>query len=214
MAFLFGGGKKASQDPVKDYQRELRHAMRSMDREDLKGAAGEKTLIASITKNAREQKMDLCKAKAKELVRLRSHRTRIATMKGHMSTLSHQLSTVQSAKVMQETVAKTTHLLQKLNGRLDAKSIHKMLYEFERQSTQFADGQEVLEETLDSIFETADEQSNTDQAVERIFDELKLDMQLSMGSAGRDQSVHPVTSEDDLATSPCHLRAPWALCRD
>jgi hypothetical protein len=65
----------------------------------------------------------------------------------------------------------------------------------------------VLEETLDSIFETADEQSNTDQAVERIFDELKLDMQLSMGSAGRDQSVHPVTSEDDLASRLEHLRA-------
>ena len=48
---------------------------------------------------------------------------------------------------MQGTVAKPTHLLRGLNQRLDARSIHKMLQEFERNSTAFQDGQEILEET-------------------------------------------------------------------
>ncbi len=207
MSFLFGGARKTNSNPIKDYQRELRKAMRTMDREDLKGAAEERTLIASITKNARENKIDVCKTKAKELVRLRAHRARLATMKGHMSTLAQQLSTVQSAKVMQETLAKTTHLLRGLNSRLDARAIFKMLTEFERQSLQFSDGQGVLEETLDNIFETDNEQAMTDEAVAGIFDELKLNVELGMCSAKADASLHPAFSDTDLAARLQNLKA-------
>jgi len=201
MSFLFGGARKVNKDPVKDYQKELRHATRSMDREDINAANQEKVLASAITKFAKENKVDICKTKAKELVRLRAHRGRLATMKGHMSTLSQQLSTVQSAKVMQETMAKTTQLLRNLNTRMDAKAIHKMLLEYERQSIQFTDSQEVLEETLDGVFETENEQADTDQAVAGIFEELKLNIELGMGSA-HDHSIHPkmLVNPEDLDT--------------
>jgi len=206
MAFLFGGARKANSEPIKDYQRELRKAIRTMDREDMKGALEEKTLINIITKQAREQKYDICKTKAKELIRLRAHRARLATMKGHMSTLSHQLSTVQSAKVMQETLTKTTHLLKGLNNRLDAKAIFKMLTEFERQSHQFSDTQGVLEETLDSIFETDNEQAMTEDAVSGIFEELKLNIELDLSRAKADHSLHPLYSDTDLASKLQNLK--------
>ena len=192
MSFLFGGAPQTKKDPVKEYQKDLRHSMRSMDREELKAASQERLLVSSITKLAKEQRFDLCKAKAKELVRLRAHRSRLVTMKGHMSTLQHQLSTVQSAKVMQETMAKTTHLLRSLNTRLDAKAIHRMLLEFERQSLAFGDGQEVLEETLDGIFEADNEQASTDQAVASVFQELGLEIEMGLGRAGTDHSLHTI----------------------
>lgn len=181
MSFLFGGAPKVKRDPIKEYQQDLRKSVRSMDREDIKAAAQEKVLITGMQKLANEQRLDLCKLKAKELIRLRAHRSRLMTMKGHLSTLQQQLATVGSAKIMQETVAKTTHLLRGLNQRLDARSIHKMLLEFERNSTAFQDGQEILEETLDDIFETDNEQAVTDQAVSGIFQELGFDMLELMG---------------------------------
>jgi division protein CdvB (Snf7/Vps24/ESCRT-III family) len=199
MSFLFGGAPQVKKDPVRDYQRELRHATRSMDREEIKAAAQEKSLVSSITKLAKEQRLDLCKAKAKELVRLRAHRHRLVTMKGHMATLQQQLSTVQSAKVMQETMAKTTHLLRSLNSRLDAKSIHRMLMEFERQSTSFADGQQVLEETLDGIFETDEEQSNTDEAIAGVFQELGLELQIGLAMSRDRRDARPADENDIMA---------------
>lgn len=196
MSFLFGGAPQVRKDPVKEYQKDLRHATRSMDREDIKAAAQEKTLAASITKLAKEQRLDLCKAKAKELVRLRGHRHRLMTMKGHMSTLEQQLATVGSAKKMQETMAKSTQLLRGLNARMDAKSIHRLLLEYERQSVAFKDGQEILEETLDGIFEADDEQADTDLAVAGVFQELGLEIEMGMASAQRDSSLHPGSAED------------------
>jgi charged multivesicular body protein 2A len=183
MSFLFGGATQVKRDPIRDYQRDLRHSVRSMEREDIKAASQERALLASISKHAKEQRLDLCKAKAKELVRLRAHRHRIVTMKGHMATLQHQLSTVQSAKVMQETMAKTTTLLRSLNTRLDAKAIYKMLMEFEKQSTNFSDGQEIVEGTLDDIFEADNEQATTDQAVAGVFQELGLEMEMNLPSS-------------------------------
>lgn len=196
MSFLFGGAPQVRKDPVKEYQKDLRHATRSMDREDIKAAAQEKTLAASITKLAKEQRLDLCKAKAKELVRLRAHRHRLMTMKGHMSTLEQQLATVGSAKKMQETMAKSTQLLRGLNARMDAKSIHRLLLEYERQSVAFKDGQDILEETLDGIFEADDEQADTDSAVAGVFQELGLEIEMGMASAQRDSSLHPGGAQD------------------
>lgn len=196
MSFLFGGAPQAKKDPVRDYQRELRHSTRSMDREDLKASAQEKALLSSITKLAREQRIDLCKAKAKELVRLRAHRGRLATMKGHMTTLQQQLATVQGAKVMQETVAKTSQLLRQLNARLDAKAVHRMLMDFERNSVAFADGQEVLEETLDGIFEAENEQASTDQAVAGVFQELGLETEFGLARPRHDPLTAPASTEE------------------
>jgi division protein CdvB (Snf7/Vps24/ESCRT-III family) len=207
MSFLFGGAPQVKKDPVRDHQRELRHATRSMDREELKTGAQEKSLAASIVKLAKEQRIDLCKAKAKELVRLRAHRHRLVTMKGHMSTLQHQLSTVQSAKVMQETMAKTTHLLRSLNTRLDAKTIHRMLLEFERQSVTFTDGQEILESTLDGIFESEDEQANTDQAVAGVFHELGLELEMGMARPSDELCSLVPPSEEALEERLKNLRS-------
>jgi charged multivesicular body protein 2A len=185
MSFLFGGATQVKRDPIRDYQRDLRHSVRSMEREDIKAASQERALLASISKHAKEQRLDLCKAKAKELVRLRAHRHRIVTMKGHMATLQHQLSTVQSAKVMQETMAKTTTLLRSLNTRLDAKAIYKMLMEFEKQSTNFSDGQEIVEGTLDDIFEADNEQATTD---------LGLEMEMNLPSSRHE--LHGIFAND------------------
>ena len=181
MSFLFGGASPNKKDLVKEYQKDLRTSMRSIDREESKAASQEKILVANINKLAKERRFDICKAKAKELIRLRAHRSRLVTMKGYVSTLQYQLASMQSAKVVQETMAKTTHLLCSLNTSVDAKAIHNMLLEFERQSLAFGNKQEVLEETLDGIFEADNEQSSTDQALASVFQELGLEIEMSLG---------------------------------
>jgi charged multivesicular body protein 2A len=187
MAFLFGGGGgKASEskaDPVKEYQRELRHAQRSMDREDIKAASQERVLLADIVRQAKDQRLDLCKARARELIRLRSHRARLGAMKGHMTTLGQQLSAVQGAQSMQAIMGKTTRLLQGLNKNMDVKTVHRMLMEYERQSTAFVSSQEVVEETLDSMFEVDGEGEATDEAMLKVFQEIGLDLSATMSSA-------------------------------
>jgi hypothetical protein len=141
MAFLFGGGKppKPPPDPVREQRLELQRAARAMDREDLKAARTEALLKREIEAQARLQRYDACQAKARELIRLRAHRSR----------LSH-----------------------------NPRGVHRMLQEFERHSTALSVGQEVVEETLDSVFEVEGEGDAADDAMVAVFAELGLDQRV------------------------------------
>ena len=206
MAFLFGGGKAlgaAKVDQIKEYQRDLRHAQRSMDREDLKAAAQERSLLADILRQAKDRKLDQCKARVRELIRLRGHRARMSTMKGHMTSLGQQLATVQGAKSMQGIMSKTNRLLQGLNKTMDARAVHRMLIDYERQSSTFTASQEVVEETLDSMFETDGEQEATDDAMQGVLEELGLDLSFKLGAASAATSLQ--TEDVDLADIEARL---------
>jgi charged multivesicular body protein 2B len=206
MAFLFGGGKAlgaAKVDPIKEYQRDLRHAQRSMDREDLKAAAQERSLLADILRQAKDRKLDQCKARVRELIRLRGHRARMSTMKGHMTSLGQQLATVQGAKSMQGIMSKTNRLLQGLNKTMDARAVHRMLIDYERQSSTFTASQEVVEETLDSMFETDGEQEATDDAMQGVLEELGLDLSFKLGAASAATSLQ--TEDVNLADIEARL---------
>ena len=189
MSFLFGGAKPAetsasskTANPFREHQRDLRHGIRSLEREDIKAAREERAFKAEILKLARDQRLDLCKAKAREMIRLRCHRSRLTTIKFHMNTIAQQLSTMQGSQQLQTVMGKTTCLLPGLNRSMDPRAVHRMLCEFERQSTLMTDSQEVLQETLDSMFETEDEGAATDQAMAQVFQELGLNVEGRLGA--------------------------------
>jgi division protein CdvB (Snf7/Vps24/ESCRT-III family) len=217
MAFLFGGApsKAAASasrpaNPFREQQRDLRHGIRSLDREDLKAARDERAFKAEILKLARDQRLDLCKAKAREMIRLRCHRNRLTAIKFHMNSLAQQLATVQSTHQLQAVMGRTTRLLQGLNRSMDPRAVHRMLCEFERQSTAMTDSQEVLQETLDSMFETDDEASATDDAMAQVFQELGIDMQGRLAALPAQQQraaqPEPPPPEGDLEARLNRLR--------
>jgi division protein CdvB (Snf7/Vps24/ESCRT-III family) len=212
MAFLFGGAppKESSgraANPFREHQRELRCGIRTLEREDVRAQRSDGAYKLEIMKLARDQRLDLCKVKAKEMIRMRAHRTRIGTIKFHMNTLAGQLTTMQSAQQLQAIMGKTTRLLQGLNRSMDPRAVHRMLSEFERQHAMMGDSQEVLQETLDSVFESENEAAETDDAMSQVFQELGLDMQGKLNAPPRSASSDPVT-EDELDARLNRLRAP------
>jgi hypothetical protein len=127
-------------------------------------------------------------------------------MKGHMKALGQQLSTVSGAQNMQAIMGKTARLLQGLNKKMDARAIHSMLMEYERQSTAFADTQEIVEESMDSMFETDGEQEATDDAMLKVFEELGLDLSVGIGAAKAGANVTNGDITDDLDARLNRLR--------
>lgn len=174
MAFLFGGERRVPPDPIREHQTEIRRAIRGMDREDVRGAAAEKQLLRAITQAAQEQRLQNCKAKARDLVRLRAHRARMSGVRTHLSGLSQQLEGVRGTQQVYRVMEQTTALMRGLNARMTPKAGIKLLTEFERQNTALAAGQEVMQETLDAVFEADDEQEASDDALASVFLELGL----------------------------------------
>jgi division protein CdvB (Snf7/Vps24/ESCRT-III family) len=206
MAFLFGGGRpvKPAPDPVREHRLELQRGTRAMDREDLKASRSEAVLKREIETHARLQRYDACQDKARELIRLRAHRARLSNIKGHMHSLDRQLATVQGGKQIQSVVLKTTQIMRNMNRTLDPRRVHHMLHEFERHSTALSMGQEIVEETLDSVFEVEGEGDATDDAMVAVFAELGLDQRVV--SRARGEPLAPPV-EADMETRLARLRA-------
>jgi charged multivesicular body protein 2A len=177
MSWLFGGARQANQDSLRDYQRKVAASARGMDREIGRMDTQEKRLQQELAKHAStEGKLELATTKAKELVRLRAHRARLYTMKGHLTGLAQQLQTVQSTTKIQETLAITAHMLQGLNSRVDAGSVMRMLAEFEKQNILMTNKQELMDDTLDSTLEVDGEQDAMTDAVLDVLQEAGLDI--------------------------------------
>ena len=147
-----------------------------MEREISKMDEQEQKLGRDLVKYVKDSKIEDATLKAKELVRLRAHRTRVHAMKGHMSGLAQQLQTVQSTTKIQETIAITARMLQGLNAQFDAGSVARMLAEFEKQNILMTDKQEIVEDTLDSTFEVDGEGQQTNEAVLTVLQEAGLDV--------------------------------------
>ena len=189
MAFLFGGGKPPTPrpDPVREHRQELQRASRALDREDLKGARSEALLKREIEAHARAQRYGACQDKARDLVRLRAHRGRLARIKGHMTSLDRQLVAVQGGRQVQSVLLRTTQIMRDMNRVLDPRAVHRLLHDFERHSTALAMGQEVIEETLETVFEVEDEGTATDDAVVTVLAELGLECASSPAPFAQDQ---------------------------
>lgn len=197
MAWLYGGGRPANQDSLRDYQRRIAGSARGMEREIRRQDVQESRLQKELVKCAQDSRIELATAKAKEMVRLRAHRARLYTMKEHMTGLAQQLQNVQSSTKMQETIAVTARMLQGLNARFDAPAVARMLSDFEKQNVLITNKQEIVEDTLDSAFEVDGETDATSEAVLDVLQGVGLDLRGRLGTS-REGGGGELASADDL----------------
>jgi division protein CdvB (Snf7/Vps24/ESCRT-III family) len=207
MAFIFGGARPTNHECVRDYQRKITGSARGMEREIARLDTQEKSLQRDLAKCAQDSKLEMATTKAREMVRLRAHRGRLYTMKGHMTSLAQQLQSVQSSTKMQETLAATARMLQALNARFDAASVSRMLAEFERQTVLMTNTQEVVNDSLDTSFEVDGEQDAANDAVLAVLQEAGLDVQSRLKPAASQVAQREDLGEaEDLENRLARLR--------
>jgi charged multivesicular body protein 2A len=203
MSFLFGGERKQSNDSVRDFQRKVASNARGVERDIARLDQQETVLQRALAGCAKDtSKLAVATAKAQEIVRLRAHRSRLYTVKAHMTGLSQQLQTVQTSGKIQETIAMTGQMLQALNGKFDAAAIARMLADYERQNVQMTAKQELVDDALEAGFEADGEREDCNQAVADVLMEAGLDAAARL--ARREPAVSP--AESDIAARLERLR--------
>jgi charged multivesicular body protein 2A len=208
MAFLFGGGRRADTENAKDFQRQINASGRGMEREVVKLNVQEKKMLLEMKRMGQTSDLAAATNKAKELIRLRAHRTRLSTMRAHLGQLSQQLQSVSGTQKIQDVVFQTTRMLQTLNKRYDPRQVSRMLQEFEKQNTMMGLKQEVLEDGLDDAFEVDGEITFAEDEVARVMQEVGLDQGVTMGQA--QVAWNTGRQEDTLASRLSLLQAGGA----
>lgn len=171
---MFGGARPTQSNTLKSYASDIRKHIRSMQREESKSSQNEKNIIKEIKLMAQKQEINMAKIKAKELVRSRVFRKRLAITQQGLSCLAQELSIMQSSQKTQEILEKTTKILQALNSKMDIGSTYKMLMEFDKQNTTMSEKQDIVDESLDSMFDT--DNNEIDMTMTSVFEELGLNL--------------------------------------
>lgn len=207
MACLFGGGRKSNVDTIKGFERKVAGDARRMDREIRRMDLREALLQRELTKCAKENNIDTATTRAKEIVRLRAHRTRLSTFKEQMGGLAQQLQEVHTTGKIQESVASAVQMLHTLNTRMDAAVVSRMLAEFEKQNVQMQAKQELMDDALDAGFEADGEQEDCNSAVIAVLEDVGLDARTQLDLRSRNAATRETTAaEDDIASRLERLR--------
>jgi len=201
MSFLFGGGRPTGDAAIKLYKDQIKGSMRATDREIRRLDAQERHQMAILKKLARESDIEKAKETAKELVRLRAQRKRLATTREGIGGLYNSVNDMQSGFKLQEMIAKSTIMIKQLNNHLDLPATQKMIMEFTRQNQTTTTKQEMINEAVDDAFQAEGEEEKMEEAMTSVLEEAGFEASMRMLSSSRSLLT------DDLAVQLSSLRA-------
>ncbi|GAB5587793.1 ESCRT-III subunit protein did4 [Umbelopsis nana] len=173
--FLFGS-RKTPAEMLRQHQRSLNKAQRELDRERIKLEQQEKKLIADIKKSAKANQMNACKVMAKDLVRTRRYIQKFYQMKTQLQAVSLRIQTLRSTQQMSEAMRGATKAMASMNRRMNLPQIQKIMMDFERESEFMDMKEEMMNDAIDDAVEEEDDEAETNEIVERVLDEIGIDM--------------------------------------
>ena len=130
MAFLYGGGREKSRDPLREYAHSTRGGVRQTEREIGKLDTQEASLLKLIRKLGLAGQVSEATERARELVRLRAHRQRLRGLRSNLLGLAQELSEMSTAQKTTQMVAKATGMLQTLDRQMDTRATYKLVNEY------------------------------------------------------------------------------------
>eukprot|EP00276_Gloeochaete_wittrockiana_P019232 CAMPEP_0184343642 /NCGR_PEP_ID=MMETSP1089-20130417/12145_1 /TAXON_ID=38269 ORGANISM="Gloeochaete wittrockiana, Strain SAG46.84" /NCGR_SAMPLE_ID=MMETSP1089 /ASSEMBLY_ACC=CAM_ASM_000445 /LENGTH=187 /DNA_ID=CAMNT_0026673031 /DNA_START=24 /DNA_END=583 /DNA_ORIENTATION=- len=175
MSFLFGK-QKTPQEILREHQRVLRKSIRDLDRERTHLQQQEKTLIVEIKKMAKQNQMSAAKIMARDLVRTRTQIQKFYQMRSHLQAVSLRIQTLKSTAAIGNAMVGVTRAMGAMNQAMNMPALQRIMMEFERQSEIMDMKDEMMQDTLDDVFEAEDEEEETDEVISRVLDEIGIKM--------------------------------------
>mmetsp|Transcript_35359 Transcript_35359/g.43651 ORF Transcript_35359/g.43651 Transcript_35359/m.43651 type:complete len:131 (-) Transcript_35359:149-541(-) len=119
-------------------------------------------------------------------------------MKGHMETVATDIKIQASSLVMAETVGKATKVMTKVNKRVDVQKVMKNMQQYEKEMAKSEMTQEMMQATLDDVFDSEDAEADENELVNKVLDEVGLQHLVDMQSAPRTNlATKEVTTEEE-----------------
>lgn len=168
--------EKPFAEVVKEQQKQIKKAIRELDKEIRQQQNNEKKLKTEIKKIAKEGRMSDAKIKAKSLVSTRKFITRFETLKTQLNAASLNLMQVKSTVAMKSAMTGVAKALKTMNNKFQLPELQKIMTEFAKENEKADLTQEMMGDVLDDALGGADDEAEADEFVNQILDELGVTM--------------------------------------
>lgn len=179
------------------FRRKLDRACRELDRERMKMEQQERRVKIEIKKVAKLQQIDAARILAKDLVRVRTHISKMYQMRTQLQSISMQMSAMRTQEAMAGAMGDVTQMMTKMNRSMNLPALQKVMMQFEMEQGKMEMKSELIDDALDEM--TGAEQ--TDEA-ERILQEVMTEAGMSdilrIGGSAAPTSGVPTTLDSEM----------------
>jgi len=171
-------------EQVREQKRNIDKSIRELDRERMRMEQQEKQLQGQIKKAAKEGHVDAARMIAKDLVRTRKQTQKMYQMRTQLQSVSMQMTSIQSTAAMSQAMAGVVGAMSTMNKQMDLPSMQKIVMEYERENGKMEMTQEMMDDAMDSVMAGDGEEAETDEVINKVFDELGLETGARFGAGG------------------------------
>lgn len=197
--------KDAAKSAKKDTKREVRSSQREMEREIRELEREEKKIMLEIKQRAKQPGVKgmndaALKSMAKNLVQVRNQKNKLYASKAHLSSVGMQATSMATQVAATVAIGNVTGAMSKANNAIDAKEMHKIMAEFQRQNEVMEVRQELMDDALTDAFDADGLEAEADEVTGQVLAELgiELDQQLVGLSAPSSTPADAVAEEEDV----------------
>nr|XP_025037202.1 charged multivesicular body protein 2b [Pelodiscus sinensis] len=170
-------------DVIKEQNRELRGTQRTITRDRAALERQEKQLELEIKKMAKTGNKEACKVLAKQLVQLRKQKTRTYAVSSKVTSMSTQTKVMNSQMKMAGAMSTTAKTMQVVNKKMDPQKTLQTMQNFQKENMKMEMTEEMINDTLDDIFEGSDEEEESQDIVNQVLDEIGIEISGKMAKA-------------------------------
>jgi charged multivesicular body protein 2A len=193
MDWLFGK-VLTPQEIMKENQNLIRKSIREIERERKKMENQETKLINDMKKTAATGQMGAVRVMALDLVRTRKHVQKMAQMKTRLQAVSLRLQSVQSQATMASAMKGVTRAMGQMNRQINLPGLQQIMMEFEKQSQIMEMKDEVIQDTMEDMWDDEGEEEETDDIVNQVLDEIGIHLETELSTTGPGKVTNTVST--------------------
>ncbi|NXK52604.1 CHM2B protein, partial [Chauna torquata] len=163
-------------DIIKEQNRELRGTQRTITRDRAALEKQEKQLELEIKKMAKTGNKEACKVLAKQLVQLRKQKNRTYAVSSKVTSMSTQTKVMNSQMKMAGAMSTTAKTMQAVNKKMDPQKTLQTMQNFQKENMKMEMTEEMINDTLDDIFDASDEEEESQDIVNQVLDEIGIEI--------------------------------------
>eukprot|EP00043_Microstomoeca_roanoka_P018091 m.191801 g.191801 ORF g.191801 m.191801 type:complete len:214 (-) comp16762_c5_seq3:276-917(-) len=194
---LFGSPKPDPKVQVEEWRKALRKELHALDRQIMKIEREEQKVKLSLKQAAKKNQIDVAKVLAKSIVSSRKAKNRIHATKAQLNSVIMQMRHQLAMAKMCGALERSTVVMSAMSSLVKIEEINETMRQLSQEMAKAGLIDEIVEDTMESVFEDEELDSEADAEVSKVLHELTDGIMGDVPTAAPESAV--LSKEDEAA---------------
>eukprot|EP00486_Rosalina_sp_Unknown_P005299 CAMPEP_0201571250 /NCGR_PEP_ID=MMETSP0190_2-20130828/13929_1 /ASSEMBLY_ACC=CAM_ASM_000263 /TAXON_ID=37353 /ORGANISM="Rosalina sp." /LENGTH=215 /DNA_ID=CAMNT_0047995691 /DNA_START=18 /DNA_END=665 /DNA_ORIENTATION=- len=168
------GEKKTVKQIIREQKYDNKRSIRQLERELNKIKREEKKNQIEMKRLAKQGQNQSVRVLAKDIVRMRQTQANFIKMKCELTSLSHQLDTVQANKQLMDSMKNISNIMPMINNQIKLPELQTVIRKFDEEHMKSEIKQEMMDDMMDSALDH--DSDAEDELIDKVMAEIGIEI--------------------------------------